>query len=228
MEMEEEKMDAASTPQGDGEFVVRDGDCMASIAFDYGFVPDTIWNHRANASLKSGRKDQKVLLPGDRVHIPERQSREVACATDLKHTFIRKGLCETLRIVLLDEDGNPRPGLHYVLCIDRKIVKSDMSSSQGLIETPILPNARAGKLIVKGEEAEEVYELRLGSLDPIESVTGVQARLNNLGYYCGQVDGIAGQLTRAAVREFQADHNLSATGKINEETRNALSGEHGF
>ncbi len=220
-------MDAA-TPQGDGDFVVGDGDCMASIAFEHGFLPDTLWNLPQNAKLKSGRTDQRVLLPGDRVHVPKIRLRNEACQTDEKHVFVKKGVTETLRIVLLDEDGNPRSDLKYILTIDKKIVKSDVTSEKGLIEAKIAPNARSGKLTVKGEEAEEVYSLQLGGMDPISSATGVQGRLNNLGFYCGAVDGIIGPQTRGAISEFQASQNLTVTGQMDDDTRKALARGHGF
>jgi N-acetylmuramoyl-L-alanine amidase len=220
-------MDAA-TPQGDGDFVVVDGDCMASIAFEHGFLPDTLWKLPQNADLKSGRADQRVLLPGDRVHIPEIRPRYEACQTDKKHVFVKKGVTETLRIVLLDEEGNPRPDLPYILTIDTDIVKSDVTPANGLIEAAIAPNARSGKLTVKGKEAEEVYALQLGGMDPISSATGVQGRLNNLGFYCGTVDGIMGHQTRGAISEFQASQNLTVTGQIDDDTRKALSRTHGF
>jgi hypothetical protein len=201
---------------------------MASIAFNHGFLPETLWNLPDNAGLKGGRKDQKVLLPGDRVHVPPVRIRSEACATDQRHTFLRKGVPEMLQIVLLDTDGNPRPDLKYVLSIDEKIIKSDATGKKGLIKAPIPPNARSGKLIVSGEEAEEVYELHLGEIDPISSTAGLQARLNNLGFYCGAVDGIVGHRTKGALREFQASQNLPVTGAIDDDTRTALSRVHGF
>ena len=215
-------------PVGDGDYIVEEGDCMASIAFEHGFLPDTLWNLPQNAKVNSGRRDQKVLLPGDRVHIPKIRLRYEACQTDERHVFVKKGVTETLRIVLLDEDGNPRPDLKYILTIDQKIVKSDVTPANGLIEAAIAPNARSGKLTVKGEEAEEVYLLEPGGMDPISSATGVQGRLNNLGFYCGAVDGMIGPRTRGAISEFQASQNLTVTGQMDDDTRKALARVHGF
>jgi peptidoglycan hydrolase-like protein with peptidoglycan-binding domain len=46
-------------------------------------------------------------------------------------------------------------------------------------------------------------------------VAEVQAELRRGGYYRGAVDGVAGPRTRAAIADFQEDHGLAATGRIN-------------
>jgi hypothetical protein len=216
-----------ATPQGDGEFVVADGDCIASIAAEHGFLPDTLWDLPQNANLKSGRADQRVLLPGDRVHIPKIELRYEAGQTEKRHVFVMH-LTETLKIVLLDVDGKPRPSLKYILNIDNKLAKSGVTPASGLIEASIAPNASSGWLTLKGEEEDEVYALRLGGMDPISSTTGVQGRLNNLGFHCGAVDGMIGRKTRHAITEFQTSQNLTVTGEIDDNTREALERMHGF
>jgi hypothetical protein len=216
------------TPVGDGEYEVRQGECMASIAFEHGFLPETLWNHPGNAALKAGRKDKKILLPGDLVHIPALRERVETRPTDRRHRFVRKGTPEVLRIVMLDEDGEPRPSLRYMVLADGTHVKSGHSDAKGVIEAPIQPNARAGRLIINEGESEEIYDLGLGAIDPPSTVTGVQARLNNLGFSCGAVDGIEGSLTRRAVRNFQESQNLKATGEIDDDMRAALLRKHGF
>jgi hypothetical protein len=50
----------------------------------------------------------------------------------------------------------------------------------------------------------------------------VQTKLANQGYYHGQVDGIIGSGSIEAIRRFQADHGLKATGKIDPKLLKAL------
>ena len=50
----------------------------------------------------------------------------------------------------------------------------------------------------------------------------VQTKLANQGYYHGQVDGIVGSGSIEAIRRFQADHGLKATGKIDPKLLKAL------
>lgn len=71
------------------------------------------------------------------------------------------------------------------------------------------------------------WMLKIGSLDPVEKPRGIQARLNNLFYECGEVDGIVGPKTRAAIRRFQEDHGLEVDGIAGPKTQAELKGVHG-
>ena len=71
-----------------------------------------------------------------------------------------------------------------------------------------------------------VFKLELGHLDPVAEATGVQARLNNLGFFCGKVDGIIGPMTQEAFKAFQEKNGLSETGTADQATRNKLAQLH--
>jgi len=53
-------------------------------------------------------------------------------------------------------------------------------------------------------------------------VKEMQLLLNQLGYGAGQADGLAGKVTRQAVKDFQVDHGLSVTGRYNKTTMGML------
>jgi murein L,D-transpeptidase YcbB/YkuD len=55
-----------------------------------------------------------------------------------------------------------------------------------------------------------------------EQVRQVQRKLNETGYNSGGVDGIWGPRTEAAVRNFQRAKGLQVTGRLNEQTLQAL------
>ncbi|MCS6863044.1 MAG: peptidoglycan-binding protein, partial [Abditibacteriales bacterium] len=73
-----------------------------------------------------------------------------------------------------------------------------------------------------------VWPLLIGHLNPMENtpdngVSGYQARLRNLGYNPGPIDGICGPRTRAAVRAFQRDNPpLEVDGIVGPKTRAKL------
>jgi hypothetical protein len=208
-----------------GNYEVRQGDCLSSIAFEHGFFWETLWNHANNADLKQKRKDPNVLFPGDEVYIPDKKEKEVACASEQRHRFKRKGVPEILRIRFLDAEGQPRDGLPYVLDIDGMVLKGT-TKDDGTIEEHIPPDARKAVITLGTGDEEEVREFNLGHLDPVTEITGVQGRLNNLGYHCGDEYGVLGEKTRRAISEFQADHGLKATGELDDQTRKTLDKEH--
>jgi hypothetical protein len=59
-------------------------------------------------------------------------------------------------------------------------------------------------------------------LTSTEVTLSVQKELAQLGYYHGQVDGVIGPETEAAVRWFQSVDELPVTGQINSATLRAL------
>jgi hypothetical protein len=65
-------------------------------------------------------------------------------------------------------------------------------------------------------------ELAIGHLDPIGLVSGVQARLQNLGYPCA-VTGESDETTLAALRIFRARNGLSGDEASDPDSENAGS-----
>jgi hypothetical protein len=57
---------------------------------------------------------------------------------------------------------------------------------------------------------------------PDKVIADVQAELQDMGYYQGEVDGLLGPLTRQALRDYQADHGLAVTEAIDEPTLDSL------
>jgi peptidoglycan hydrolase-like protein with peptidoglycan-binding domain len=71
------------------------------------------------------------------------------------------------------------------------------------------------------------WSLQIGFLDPIDELSGVQARLNNLGFDSGEVDGLNGPRTRAAVKSFQKKHGLVVDGIAGPKTKAQLKRVYG-
>jgi len=60
------------------------------------------------------------------------------------------------------------------------------------------------------------------NLPPDQVVANVQTALQEQGYYHGEVDGLLGPLTRAAIADYQRDRGLYITSAIDEPTLAAL------
>ncbi len=57
---------------------------------------------------------------------------------------------------------------------------------------------------------------------PDQVIADVQASLQDLGYYTGEVDGLLGPLTRQALTGYQSDNGLYTTAAIDEPTLSSL------
>jgi Putative peptidoglycan binding domain len=60
------------------------------------------------------------------------------------------------------------------------------------------------------------------SEDPGQVVANVQSALQEQGYYQGEIDGVLGPQTRAALAEFQSAQGLEPTGAVDEPTLQTL------
>jgi hypothetical protein len=214
-----------ATPVGGGNYVVRPGETMTSIAFDHGFFWETIWNHGANAALKEERKHPHVLLPGDRVTIPELRKRTLALPTTKLHRFRLKGIPARIRLVLRDVENRPMPGKKYKLEAGDQVFQGT-TGGDGSIEHFVAPGVKSGELTVWPKMPlypEEFHmTLRIGYLEPVESVKGMQARLINLGFPCGSEYGEIGKDTRSALAAFQRANGLPVSGEPDRETQDKL------
>jgi hypothetical protein len=205
---------------------VQQGECIASIAFDNGFFPDTLWQLPENQQLRELRKDLHVLLPGDTVIIPDLRPRTETCATDKTHKFRRFGVPDMLSLRFL-EGGEPRVGVPWELKVDDAVFQGKTDGG-GFVRHSLLPNAKKATLTLKPEgKQEEQYQVQLRHVDPVTQISGQQARLRNLGLFSGDVDGVASPAFQDAVRAFQLARGMDATGEMDEAAGTALQTAHG-
>ena len=206
--------------------VVRQGESLAKIARRHGRDDwRAIYEHADNAALRSKRPNPNVLHPGDEVVIPDLELKSVDVETDQLHTFeLAAAESAMFRMKLLDDQGEALAEVAYQLHVDGEQVADATTDDAGMIEVEIDHGAVRGELRVLGRTIALCFD----ELDPISRITGVQARLVNLGYAPGKIDGDLGPKTRAAVRAFQAKHDLEPTGRVDDDTRKALLAAHDF
>lgn len=220
-------MSTASTtmePAGKGDYMVAQGDSIGSIAYMHGLLPETIWSHPDNRELKAARETMDVLLPGDRVTIPELRTQQVSAGDKKRHKFRRKGVPGWLRLQCKTWD-EVRANAPYVVEVDGKTFEGT-TDGEGRLAIPIVPDAKHAT--VKVGDPPDVYELDLGTIDPVETMAGVLGRLENLGYAVERSAGASDPATRAALAEFRADHGLGGEDDDPDDAfRDRLVKEHG-
>jgi N-acetylmuramoyl-L-alanine amidase len=206
-----------------GYHQVEQGDWLAKLAKWYGIPKwQTIWEDANNAALRDKRKSPNILLPGDLVYIPKVESKDHSGGAEQTHSFKIPSAKAAFRTTLLDADGNPRAGVPYKVTVGQ-LTREGSTGGDGMIQCPIPVDAETVDLEVDGE----VVRVQVGHLDPIDEVSGLQARLKNLGYDPGPIDGKDGPLTRAAVKAFQMENDLEVDGVAGPKTRGKLLDAYG-
>ena len=221
------------------DYVVQPGDCMSSIAYENGFFWKTLWNLAENADLKARRKNPNVLMTGDVVHIPDLTVKKEPGATEATHKFMLKGVPEILRMKLMDARHKPRPNLDYIIIIEGNS-RRGTTDGNGELKESIPPNAKTGKLTfaaagsldktgkpIPGRPKNQVMILQLGNLNPITEVSGLKARLANIGCYKGPIDENLDDRTKQAISAFQRKKGLPVTGVADDATKALLQKVHG-
>ncbi len=201
-------------------YVVLQGDCISSIAEREGFLPNTLWD--ANPKLKVKRKNPNALLPGDELLIPEKRLKTVSGATDQTHKFVLKLMPTKFRLVV-ERYQKPLANKKYILTVDSQIYNGTTSGS-GLVEVVLPPNATSGLLQIPDESFE--CELEFGCLDPVDEISGAQGRLQNLGYYHGEITGEMNEDLQEALQFFQSDFGVPVTGELDDATNQKLLDRH--
>jgi N-acetylmuramoyl-L-alanine amidase len=205
-------------------YVVRQGECLSSIASANGFSDyRTIYEHADNEAFRRKRPNPDVLFPGDEIVIPDKAAAPHECATGEAHRFSIPRVRALARVAILETDDQPCADTPYELRFGDQ-VRSGRTNDEGLLEEPVPATLESAKLTLTDLDVE--IELEFGGLDPIDEATGVQSRLNNLGFWCGAVDGKIGPKTKAALAAFQASRGLDPTGDLDDATRAQLSAGH--
>lgn len=123
-------------------------------------------------------------------------------------------------------EEEPRSEVPFVLSIDGRIHQGT-TDADGWVRVSIPPDAREGELTVEpGTPDEFRLPLRLGALNPSDSVSGVKQRLANLGFGCGETGEEVTPEFGAALRAFQETYGLDVTGELDDATRQRIRDAH--
>ncbi|NUP05917.1 MAG: hypothetical protein HOW73_07655 [Polyangiaceae bacterium] len=212
-------------------YVVRQGDYLTKLAHTMGFDPDAIWNHPKNKDLRDRRPDRDTLHPGDLLWIPN--------APEHRRLTVRSGATNryaaripkkplSVRIQIGGEALPKEPYAILGLGPDPVVGETDEA---GWIKSTVDVQVREVEVILTRKN--RTLRVRVGDLDPLMTVSGLKQRLLHLGFYRpGRIGGenqeaVEDDALIAALKAFQGARSLPATGKMDDETRKALTQAHG-
>jgi hypothetical protein len=213
------------------EVTVSRGDCISSLSKQNGFLSiDTIYGHASNAKLKGDRPNPNVLAQDDKVVIPDKAEKEESGSTDARLRLKLKSLKTTLGLQLQDDSGSVPSISKCKLTIDKKTLFEGALPADGKLEVAIEADSKEGELALTLSTADGVdpllIKLELGALEHESTLSGVQARLENLGYDCGGISGTEDDKTKVAVAAFKRKNGLAKDNKIDAATRTQLRKSH--
>lgn len=218
------------------QYIIQQGDTLLKIAKQFGMSSSkALYMHSSNADFRKLRPDPNLIFPGDQITIPDDKTSVFSGLPDRRHVFVysESGASEKewLRLAMKDSDGQSVSGIRATLVTSGQSLES-IESEEGVLEFD-LTNIREwqGELqIFSAEESTEPshrFQLQFAHLDPIDTISGIQARCNNLGFDCGTVDGHLGENTRCGVRAFQVAQGLTDDGEPGPKTQASLQKAYG-
>ncbi|MFN0130961.1 MAG: peptidoglycan-binding protein [Phycisphaerales bacterium] len=225
-------------------YTVVQGDWLSKIAARFGLPSwKTIYYAPENGPFRSKRPDPNLIFPGDEVWIPEPKIEPDPGDTEKKHRFkLKPRPPEMLRILVRRETGEPYADRKFKIMVwDQNtqvlLEKEGQVPGDGIMEQQIPVEAAAGRYMLwPNQDATGTplaWRLKIGHLDPVETVSGVQARLDNTGFHAGEVTGELNDQTTHAIAAFQRfckDHAGQAhvadagepDGQLTDQVRKAL------
>lgn len=196
-------------------YTIQQGECLSSVAAKLGLSSwKDLYYYSGNEELRKKRPNPNILAPGDVVAVPDSafEKKTVTRATGHEWLFIMRGTKVKLRIRLQNWDAEPHANKRFEVTVGATEA-TGKTDDNGLIDVLVPAAEEKGHLKVWfNEDPDDTSpdidrDLKIGWLDPVESVTGLQARLQNLGYRC-EVNGNLDEVTLAAARLFRSRAGL--------------------
>jgi hypothetical protein len=203
--------------------VVRAGDHLGKIAHEAGLDPDKIWNHPKNKDLRAKRPDQNILLEGDVVFLPLEDHPELPLSVGADNAFAAVLPEAETHLRFGDAKGPYANESYRVEGLDEPLDGTTDADGKLVVVAPV--TARSAKVVF--EKRNKRFTVLLGEMDPIDQISGVQARLIALGLLRGAPTNKLDDATVQSVRAFQGAQSLEVTGKLDDVTKKALQSAFG-
>jgi hypothetical protein len=210
-------------------YVVKQGDYLLKIAHRRGFDADAVWNDSRNAKLRALRPSPDVLFPGDILYVPDDEESPPTVhrlVTGATNEFTAPAAPTMLVSVKFVDDGQPRASQKYAVS-ELPDLTGLTTDGDGVATFPA--PADLDVVTVVFADSGESWQLQIGSMDPLDTLSGIFKRLRHLGY----IDYRAGfdyensiamiERLRAALLRFKADLGASSTSATGDDDSDTSS-----
>lgn len=204
------------------DHLILQGESIDSLAYEYGHSGDTIWDHPRNEQLRSRRGDFRVLYPNDVIFIPPRtvkfcKERQTA----RRHIFKRRDVPSVLRFHPFALSGQGMADRFEILN-GEAVIGEGKTDGNGDVVWTVEPNALKVVIRVFFGEFFRDYSVQMRTLDPINTISGVQQRLASLGFYNGEWSGNLDPATEQALGNFRLTQGLQNEEILSDKVADAL------
>jgi hypothetical protein len=202
-------------------YVVKQGDYLRRLAHQLGFDADAVWSHPKNAELAKARPNREQLCPGDVLYLPDPAPPTRRVIPGTTNDYVANVPRVPLELVFVD-GGKPIANEAYVAeGLDDPGPGTTDGEGKVRLEVPVSTT----QFRILFPERELAHDISVGHMDPIDTDSGVRARLWNLGLLRRDDRSHDADALEHALRAFQALAGLAVTGILDDATRKKL-GEH--
>jgi hypothetical protein len=184
--------------------VIRQGDHLALLAYQFGFDADTVWNDPTNTQLRQAghlSQDPNILNPTDMLYIPDKAPPVMQSLTmGTTNAFVSDAPSVTVTVKFSDTT------LASQACTVQELpdLTGLTTDANGQISFPVPVTLSTATIVFTSSGS--TIACQIGGIDPVSSATGVFQRLRNLGYLDSNLDFDPNDLdaTRAALKALKA------------------------
>ncbi len=182
-------------------YVIRQGDFLESLAYQFGFDADTVWNDPKNADLRQLRTNPNILYPTDVLYIPSQSGppQMTTLATGSTNSFVANSPSVPITISFSDTAFASQSYSIQELP-DLTGLATDASGTATFSAPVTLSTAT-----ISFADSGTTFAIDIGTLDPIDTLSGISQRLQHLGFIDdANVDPTNLDTLRAALRALTA------------------------
>jgi hypothetical protein len=172
------------------------GDYLKSLAYELGFDADTVWMDDKNADLRAIRPDPTILLAGDILYIPDQVNRRpvtTPLTTGTTNSFVSDAPTVTVNVTFEDPHLASQPCTIAEL---EQQLGGLTTDRRGALQFKVPVTLEVATVTFPGVDGGVTCACRIGHLDPVNTLSGIWQRLQNLGHID---DGLAYDPTKLDV-----------------------------